>query len=312
MQVVNATDNTINDIQNQVEQAAGDPRDFPIVGGEAPANWVEMGGTAINLNVIEEQKWFYQLCLGSLGLNKAEVGMVEDVNYSNGEVQSEIVFKRVAGPFGKQFEEAFLHVARQFDVFTELGEPFTPTLGYTDPKAERARQERLQNEYEAGKLTLRQYVRRAGDEDIAEDEDAFTVEIDGETINYGDHPKWVAKRLMSAAGATDPDAAPGAEQSARSVRQPEFPTTEYPEQASENAQMALDARDDTGNPNDCGTDTGWARANQLADREAVSEETVRRMAAFRRHQDNAEMEDDEGRADCGWMMWKSWGGRSRY
>ncbi|UBF23447.1 portal protein [Halorubrum tailed virus 28] len=84
--------------------------------------------------------------------------------------------------------------------------------------------------------------------------------------------------------------------------------TDYPDAAVENAQMALDARDETGNPNDCGTDTGWARANQLADREPISEETVARMAAFRRHQDNAEMSDDEGRADCGWMMWKAWGG----
>ena len=63
----------------------------------------------------------------------------------------------------------------------------------------------LRKEYEAGKLTLNQYVRRAGDEDIAEDEDRFTVEIGGETVDYGDHPKWVAQRLMSQLGATDPE-----------------------------------------------------------------------------------------------------------
>jgi len=83
---------------------------------------------------------------------------------------------------------------------------------------------------------------------------------------------------------------------------------DYPEAASENAQMALDARDDTDNPNDCGTDTGWARANQLANGEAISRETVGRMAAFDRHRQNSEMSDDEGRADCGWMMWNAWGG----
>jgi hypothetical protein len=208
MQVVNATDSTINDIQNQVEQASGDPRDFPIVGGEAPANWVEMGGTAINLNVIEEQKWFYQMCLQSLGLNKAEAGMVEDVNYSNGEVQSDMVFKKVGQPFGKQFERAFLEVARQFPAFVELGEPFTPTLANSDPRAEAARQERLRSEYEAGVITLRQYHRRSGDEDLAEDDDRYTVDVAGETVNYGDHPWPVAKRLLSAAGATDPDAQP--------------------------------------------------------------------------------------------------------
>ena len=82
---------------------------------------------------------------------------------------------------------------------------------------------------------------------------------------------------------------------------------DYPDAASENAQMALDARDETGNPNDCGTEAGWARANQLANNEAISEETVGRMASFRRHQSNAD-QGDEGRSNCGWMMWKAWGG----
>jgi hypothetical protein len=211
MQVVDASDSTIKDIQKQVEQAAGDPRDFPIVGGEAPANWVEMGGTAINLDVIQEQQWFFQMCLGALGLGKAEVGMIEDVNRANGKIEADRVYKRVAGPFGKQFERAFLHVARQFDTFTELGEPFTPTLAYSDPRAEQARQERLRKEYEAGRLTLRQYVRRAGDEDIAADDDQYTVTVNGQTVDYGSHPKWVAQRLMSQLGATDPEAGPGSE-----------------------------------------------------------------------------------------------------
>jgi hypothetical protein len=312
LQLVEGNDHTVESIQNEIEQASTDPRDIAVVGGP-PANFVELGGKAVNLDVIQEQQWFFEMCLGALGLGKAEVGMIEDVNRANGEIEAERVYKRVGQSFGKQFEKVFMHIARQFDAFTELGEPFTPTLAYTDPRAEQAKQERLRKEWEAGKLTLRQYVRRAGDEDIAEDEDEYTVTLDGETINYGDHPKWVATRLLSAAGAAEPNEEPtvggdDAEQSARHLRQPEFPTTDYPEAASENAQMALDARDETGNPNNCGTDTGWARANQLADREAISEETVRRMAAFRRHQDNAEMEDDEGRADCGWMMWKAWGG----
>jgi len=212
MQVVDASEGTIDDIKNQVEQAAGDPRDFPIVGGEAPANWIEMGGTAINLDVISEQEWFFKMCLMSLGLNKAEVGMVEDVNYSNGEVQSEMVYKKVGQPFGKQFEQAFLKVARQFDVFTELGEPFTPTLANSDPKAERARQERLREEYQNGVITLRQFHRRTGNEDIAEDDDQYTTTINGEEVSYGDDPLWVAKRKFSALGATDPEQGGGGDE----------------------------------------------------------------------------------------------------
>lgn len=83
---------------------------------------------------------------------------------------------------------------------------------------------------------------------------------------------------------------------------------DYPKAASENAQMALDAREDTDNPNSCGTRTGWARANQLAKGENISRDTISRMASFARHEKNKDMSSEEGRSDCGWMMWKAWGG----
>lgn len=83
--------------------------------------------------------------------------------------------------------------------------------------------------------------------------------------------------------------------------------SDYPEAASENAQMALDAREETGNPNDCGTQVGWRRANQLSSGEAVSEDVVAKMSAFNRHRSNKD-QGDEGRENCGWMMWKAWGG----
>ncbi len=84
-------------------------------------------------------------------------------------------------------------------------------------------------------------------------------------------------------------------------------TGDYPEAAKENAQMALDARDETGNPNDCGTQVGWTRANQLANGEDLSEDTIGRMANFARHEDNKD-QGEEGRSDCGWLMWNAWGG----
>jgi hypothetical protein len=73
--------------------------------------------------------------------------------------------------------------------------------------------------------------------------------------------------------------------------------------------MALDARDETDNPNDCGTDVGWKRANQLANGEGLSREQVGKMSAFNRHRQNSE-QGEEGREDCGWMMWKAWGGEA--
>jgi len=82
---------------------------------------------------------------------------------------------------------------------------------------------------------------------------------------------------------------------------------DYPEAAQENAEMALEAREDTGNPNDCLTQTGWAVANNLAEGDPVSQEQLESMSAFERFEEDKD-QDEEGRADCGWMAWKAWGG----
>jgi len=83
---------------------------------------------------------------------------------------------------------------------------------------------------------------------------------------------------------------------------------DYPQAAVENAQMALDAKEDTGNPRGCGTRVGWIRAQQLADEEPISRDIIARMSSFNRHRQNSEMDEDEGKTDCGWMMWNAWGG----
>lgn len=80
---------------------------------------------------------------------------------------------------------------------------------------------------------------------------------------------------------------------------------DYPAAASRNAQRALDYRKDSGNPRDCGTPVGWARAQQLARGEAISLQTVKRMAAFQRHRQNSDVPYDRG---CGGLMWDAWGG----
>ncbi len=80
-----------------------------------------------------------------------------------------------------------------------------------------------------------------------------------------------------------------------------------PEGVQEQAQMALDWKEETGNPNDCGTQTGWERANQLTNGENLSEETINRMVSFfARHEST--QEPNEPKEDCSRMMWKAWGG----
>ena len=80
--------------------------------------------------------------------------------------------------------------------------------------------------------------------------------------------------------------------------------TDYPEQATENAKIALRWAEENG-WGDCGTPVGKARANQLANREPISEDTISRMAAFERHRQNSDRALGEG---CGRLMWLAWGG----
>lgn len=80
--------------------------------------------------------------------------------------------------------------------------------------------------------------------------------------------------------------------------------TDYPEAAKENAKIALRYAEENG-WGDCGTPVGKQRANQLANGEPISEDTIARMAAFERHRQNSDKELGDG---CGRLMWLAWGG----
>ncbi|NBU80881.1 MAG: N-acetyltransferase, partial [Flavobacteriaceae bacterium] len=79
---------------------------------------------------------------------------------------------------------------------------------------------------------------------------------------------------------------------------------DYPKAASENAKIALRYAEENG-WGDCGTPVGKARANQLANGENISRETIARMASFDRHRENSDRPLGEG---CGRLMWLAWGG----
>jgi hypothetical protein len=80
--------------------------------------------------------------------------------------------------------------------------------------------------------------------------------------------------------------------------------TDYPKAASENAKAALRYAEKNG-WGSCGTPVGKIRANQLANGEPISRDTIARMAAFERHRQNSQKELGDG---CGRLMWLAWGG----
>jgi hypothetical protein len=79
---------------------------------------------------------------------------------------------------------------------------------------------------------------------------------------------------------------------------------DYPKEASENAKVALRWAEENG-WGECGTPVGKARANQLANGESISRDTIARMSAFERQRQNSNKELGDG---CGRLMWLAWGG----
>jgi HK97 family phage prohead protease len=88
-----------------------------------------------------------------------------------------------------------------------------------------------------------------------------------------------------------------------------MPYNDYPQAAVENAQRALDFREENGT--DCGTPVGWARANQIAGRENLSDETLVRTYSFlsrAKTYDQGKFTDEDGKEICGSIMYAAWGG----
>lgn len=83
----------------------------------------------------------------------------------------------------------------------------------------------------------------------------------------------------------------------------------YPEAAVNNAKRALEHREKHGSK--CGTAVGWQRANQLAKREALSEDTVIRTFSFlsrAKVYDQGKYFDEDQKEICGSIMYDAWGG----
>jgi hypothetical protein len=85
--------------------------------------------------------------------------------------------------------------------------------------------------------------------------------------------------------------------------------SDYPEAVKNNAKNALDWAEENG-WGSCGTPVGKQRANQLANGEPISVETIKRMYSFlSRHKENAESSKGYGDG-CGQLMYDAWGGAS--
>jgi HK97 family phage portal protein len=86
----------------------------------------------------------------------------------------------------------------------------------------------------------------------------------------------------------------------------------YPQSATNNAKRMIEWREKYGRDVvTAGTEVGWRRASQLANRENISLDVVKRMAQFNRHRENAKINPKykgEPWKDNGYVAWNLWGG----
>ena len=78
---------------------------------------------------------------------------------------------------------------------------------------------------------------------------------------------------------------------------------DYPQGATNNAKRAIKFKEKNGSK--CGTQVGWTRASQLANKKNITRDTISRMASFKLHQQHKDVPYTEG---CGGLMWDAWGG----
>lgn len=86
---------------------------------------------------------------------------------------------------------------------------------------------------------------------------------------------------------------------------------DYPESAVNNAKRAIKHKEDNGS--ECGTQVGWIRARQIANKEGFDEAMIKRIFSFlsrAKTYDQGKYIDDDGNEICGSIMYDAWGGDS--
>jgi hypothetical protein len=128
--------------------------------------------------------------------------MVEDVNRAEGTNQLTVVHKRVTEPLAKTVGQALTRqLLPQFELYERLDNPFDVRLQFSDPRQERAHEEFVRARWSKGLATYREVRNEIGE---GEPDDETTVEINGQTIDYGEHPKHVVESLLTDARNDDP------------------------------------------------------------------------------------------------------------
>ena len=291
--------NDAENILGRMSDAKGNPQKIPILYGDGgDVDYIPAQFNYQELQFTERMQWYARVIASVFQVPTAVVGIEpEQINYHTFQGEVENFESNTLGPYMQLFERWVNselirpHWGREYHVELKPG---------VSESTRAMRSERVRAEFNAGLKTRNEARREIGDELVDEEQDGFVDEV----MDDGDDEEGGLDELLASGGDS------GNVNAAVKQTLEDIDTTP-PQDVQEAAQAALDAREETGNPNDCGTQVGWQRANQLANGESVSEETINRMVSFlSRHLGQAP--DDLStlpRDSCQRMMIQAWGGR---
>jgi hypothetical protein len=96
----NVGDDKLQDVQDDIVEASGDPHDLVTTTSDGDANWIPVGESIVDLDAIQEQQWYFKLVLAAAGLNEGELGIVEGSGFAKElPALQRMLYKKVTKPF---------------------------------------------------------------------------------------------------------------------------------------------------------------------------------------------------------------------
>ena len=240
--------------------------------------WTKLGVDPVDLAIIESQKWSVaQIC--NVFKVPAVLIMNESSTYNNMKEAREALWEENLIPELKQVKDQLNNYFGQY--FPDVQIDFDLSDIGVLQENEREKVDYLKT---ADFLTINEKRELMGYEPIA----------DGDTLLIPANLLPIGESIL------DPTKSTGEYQVKATYN-------DYPQGATNNAKRALKYKEENGS--DCGTPVGWARANQLANREPLSVETIKRTFSFLSRAETY-YTDGGSLEECGNIMYLAWGGKS--
>ena len=292
--------------QYQNENARGDVMITP-----KKLSWINFGLSAADLSLIEQYNASVKDLANIYQVPVQLLNNTDSASYNNMKEAKKALYQNAIIPELVKIREELnrwltpkygekLYIDFDFSVIPELQEEMDKVVGQMS---------------QAWWLTpneKREAMSYGMDDDTALMNDYY---VPSSLIPLANEPDLSDEILLAASKRPEPVAAPEPEDDPEDEVTKAQSYSDYPQGATNNARRMLEWREKYGRDVvDAGTRTGWIRAQQIANREPLSLDVVKRIHSFlSRHKDNAAIDPeyrDEPYRDKGYVAYNLWGGKA--